>query len=119
MAEILPFKGLRYNPEKIKDISKVITPPYDVISEKERDDYYQLHPENIIRLILSKDLPGDDQSNNKYTRSAEFFDTWKKEEILKAVEIRQDSYFEPEEVHSEETILSESWEHPDEAVVCE
>ena len=52
MAEILPFKGLRYNPEKIKDISKVITPPYDVISEKERDDYYQLYPENIIRLIL-------------------------------------------------------------------
>ena len=83
MAEILPFKGLRYNPEKIKDISKVITPPYDVISEKERDDYYQLHPENIIRLILGKDLPGDDQSNNKYTRSAEFFDTWRKEEILK------------------------------------
>ncbi|MCR4289929.1 MAG: DUF1015 domain-containing protein [Candidatus Scalindua sp.] len=83
MATILPFKGLRYNPEKIKDISKVITPPYDVISEKERDDYYQLHPDNIIRLILSKELPGDDQSNNKYTRSAEFFDTWRKEEILK------------------------------------
>ena len=83
MATILPFKGLRYNPEKIKDISKVITPPYDVISEKERDDYYQLHPDNIIRLILSKDIPGDDQSNNKYTRSAEFFDTWRKEEILK------------------------------------
>ena len=83
MATILPFKGLRYNPEKIKDISKVITPPYDVISKKERDDYYQLHPDNIIRLILSKELPGDDQSNNKYTRSAESFDTWRKEEILK------------------------------------
>jgi len=83
MATILPFKGLRYNPEKIKDISKVITPPYDVISEKERDDYYQLHPDNIIRLILSKELPGDDQSNNKYTRSAESFETWRKEEILK------------------------------------
>ncbi len=83
MTTILPFKGIRYNPEKIKDISKVITPPYDVISEKERDDYYQFHPDNIIRLILSKDLPGDNQSNNKYTRSAEFFDTWRKEGILK------------------------------------
>ena len=83
MATILPFKGLRYNSEKIKDISKVITPPYDVISEKERDDYYQLHPDNIIRLILSKELPGDDQSSNKYTRSAESFETWRKEEILK------------------------------------
>ncbi len=83
MATILPFKGLRYNPEKIKDISKVITPPYDVISEKERDDYYELHPDNIIRLILSKDLPSDDQSNNKYTRSAESYDKWRKEETLK------------------------------------
>jgi len=82
MAKILPFKGLRYNPEKIKDVSKVITPPYDIVSEEERDGYYQLHPNNIIRLILGKDFPGDNQSNNKYTRSAEFFDTWRKEEIL-------------------------------------
>ncbi len=82
MATILPFKGLRYNPEKIKDISKVITPPYDVISEEERDGYYELHPNNIIRLILGKNFPGDDQSNNKYTRSAESFDTWRREEIL-------------------------------------
>ena len=57
MAEILPFKGLRYNPEKINDISKVITPPYDIISEEERDGYYQLDPNNIIRLILGKDFP--------------------------------------------------------------
>ncbi|GAX61808.1 hypothetical protein SCALIN_C28_0010 [Candidatus Scalindua japonica] len=83
MATVLPFKGLRYNPDKIEDISKVITPPYDVISENERDDYYKLHPNNIIRLILSKELPGDDQSNNKYTRSGESFDTWRKEEVLK------------------------------------
>src|SRR3989338_8585543 len=82
MAIILPFKGFRYNPEKINDISKVITPPYDIISEEERDGYYQLDPNNIIRLILGKDFPGDDQSNNKYTRSAEFFDTCRKEEIL-------------------------------------
>jgi uncharacterized protein (DUF1015 family) len=82
MATILPFKGLRYNPEKIKDISQVITPPYDVISEKERDGYYEVHPSNVIRLILGKEYPGDDQSKNKYTRSAEFFDTWRREEIL-------------------------------------
>ncbi len=82
MATILPFKGLRYNPEKIEDISKVITPPYDIISEEERDDYYETHPNNIIRLILGKNTTDDDQSNNKYTRSAEFFDTWRREEIL-------------------------------------
>ncbi len=82
MATILPFRGLRYNSEKIEDISKVTTPPYDVISEKERDRFYQLHPNSIIRLILGKELPGDDQSVNKYSRAAGFFDEWRKEKIL-------------------------------------
>ncbi|MFQ5965103.1 MAG: DUF1015 domain-containing protein [Candidatus Scalinduaceae bacterium] len=82
MATILPFKGLRYNPEKIKDISKVITPPYDIISEEDKEGYYQLHPNNIIRLILGRDFPDDNQSSNKYIRAAEFFDTWRKENIL-------------------------------------
>ncbi|MCP5004459.1 MAG: DUF1015 domain-containing protein [Planctomycetes bacterium] len=82
MATILPFRGLRYNPEKIEDMSKVTTPPYDVISEKERDRFYELHPNSIIRLILGKDLPADDQSVNKYTRAAEFFGGWRKEEVL-------------------------------------
>ncbi|GJQ60005.1 MAG: DUF1015 domain-containing protein [Candidatus Scalindua sp. AMX11] len=82
MAAILPFRGLRYNPEKIEDISKVTTPPYDVISEKERERFYGLHPNSIIRLILGKDLPGDTQSVNKYTRAAGFFEEWRKEQVL-------------------------------------
>ncbi len=82
MATIIPFKGIRYNPEKIKDISKVITPPYDIISNDERESYYQLHANNIIRLILGKDFSDDNQSNNKYTRAAGFFDEWRKEKIL-------------------------------------
>lgn len=82
MAVILPFKGTRYNQEKVKDISKVITPPYDIISEEERERYYELHPNNIIRLILGKDYAGDDQSVNKYTRASGFFDSWRKENIL-------------------------------------
>ena len=36
MAVIAPFKGILYNPEKIGDMSKVIAPPYDVISQMVR-----------------------------------------------------------------------------------
>ncbi len=82
MVTVLPFKGIRYNTKKIKDISSVITPPYDIISEEERERYYQAHPNNIIRLILGKDFPDDNQSVNKYTRAAGYFDTWRKENIL-------------------------------------
>ncbi|MDR4497035.1 MAG: DUF1015 domain-containing protein [Candidatus Scalindua sp.] len=82
MATILPFRGIRYNPGKIEDISKVVTPPYDVISDEEREGFYRNHPNNIIRLELGKDFPGDNLSVNKYTRAAVYFQEWRREHIL-------------------------------------
>ena len=32
MAVVAPFRGVRYNPEKIERLEDVVTPPYDVIS---------------------------------------------------------------------------------------
>lgn len=52
MAEISPFCALYYSQEKVKDISLVVTPPYDVISPEERLKFYIRHPLNVIRLIL-------------------------------------------------------------------
>jgi uncharacterized protein (DUF1015 family) len=82
MAKIFPFKGLRYNQEKIKDMSKVLAPPYDIISKDEREHYYQLSPYNVIRLILNKEEPGDNEAHNTYTRANEFFQKWQKDDIL-------------------------------------
>ena len=50
MAQIIPFKGLRYNKEKIGDLAKVMTPPYDIISPDEQEQYYNMNDYNIIRL---------------------------------------------------------------------
>ncbi|MDW7990578.1 MAG: hypothetical protein RMK65_00200, partial [Anaerolineae bacterium] len=36
MAVIRPFRGVRYNLEKIGDLSRVITQPYDRIHEPEQ-----------------------------------------------------------------------------------
>lgn len=83
MAIIKPFQGLRYNRDVIEDISSVVTPPYDVISPQEQERYYQIHPNNIIRLDLGKDFPEDTAETNKYTRAAEFLEIWKKDGILK------------------------------------
>ncbi len=82
MAEVRPLKGVVYNTEKIKDISKVIAPPYDVISEKERDLYYELHPFNIIRLILNRPENGDSSPEDRIKRAADYFQRWLKEGIL-------------------------------------
>src|SRR3972149_4062903 len=83
MAIIKPFCGLRYNKEIIADMSSVVTPPYDVISPEGQERYYQIHPNNIIRMDFGKDFSGDTKKTNKYTRAAEFLSNWRKQGILK------------------------------------
>ena len=36
MAEVLPFPGVRFNPDRIDDLVDVIAPPYDVIYAPDR-----------------------------------------------------------------------------------
>ena len=82
MAEIIPFEGILYNPEKINDFAKVITPPFDVISKKDQKNFYESHPNNIIRLILGKSGQKDTNQNNRYTRAAEQFNNWLSDGIM-------------------------------------
>jgi len=83
MANILPFKGTLYNQQKINGLSKVVAPPYDVISPLEQDELYNADPYNIIRILFGKDLHGDNEKENKYTRASEFLKRWHEENILK------------------------------------
>ena len=82
MAEVLPFRGILYNPQKIRNLSDVVTPPYDVISKQEQHDFYERHPQNIIRLILGKATENDTVNNNYYTRASDFLKNWFSENIL-------------------------------------
>jgi len=82
MAMIAPFKGLTYNFGKMGDISKLIAPPYDVITEKEQKEYYRTHSNNVIRLILGKKKTGDSDWDNRYTRAADYLKRWESEDIL-------------------------------------
>jgi uncharacterized protein (DUF1015 family) len=82
MARIFPFRGIQYNQEKIKNLSDVMTPPYDVISKEEQDNFYKRHPNNIIRLILGQIGDTDTPKDNRYTRAAEYFQNWRAEGIL-------------------------------------
>jgi uncharacterized protein (DUF1015 family) len=70
MATIVPFRGLRYNQEKVKQLSSVVTPPYDIIDEAAQARYYADDPVNIIRLELGLIFPQDTACNNRYKRVA-------------------------------------------------
>src|SRR3990172_2701285 len=82
MAYILPFKGIIYNSEKIKDIRDVVAPPYDVISPEEQDRLYKRHKNNVVRLILGKDSENDEPANNRYMRARDYLESWQRDSIL-------------------------------------
>lgn len=81
LADFRPFRALRYNTEKVA-MDNVIAPPYDVISPEGQDKFYDRDPLNVIRLILNKELPTDHEKDNRYTRAHQFFQTWRKEQVL-------------------------------------
>jgi len=82
MVHIIPFKGLRYNQEKISNPASVVTPPYDIIDEVAQARYYAEHPANIIRLELGFIFPQDTSNNNRYTRAAQYLEKWIEDETL-------------------------------------
>jgi uncharacterized protein (DUF1015 family) len=82
MTEIAPFRGVRYNKDKIPDLSKVVIPPYDVISREEQEVFYSTNPHNMINLELGKAYPEDTDDNNPHTRAGRFFKEWRKDDVL-------------------------------------
>lgn len=75
MATIIPFRGIRYNAAKV-DINEVVTPPYDVIDTASQEHFYDVNPYNVIRLELGKTIPEDNETNNRYTRAAQYLKEW-------------------------------------------
>lgn len=82
MPTIQAFRGVRYDLGHVGSLSKVIAPPYDVIDAELQQKLYDLSPANVVRLILNKDEPGDDESNNRYTRAARTLRSWTREGVL-------------------------------------
>ncbi len=82
MPKIAAFRGLRYDLGHVGSLSDVIAPPYDVIGPELQESLYKRHPANVIRLILNREEPGDDDTNNRYSRAARFLKNWQKEGVL-------------------------------------
>ena len=80
MVDILPFRGVRYDPAAAGGaLSALVAPPYDVISPAEQDALYQKHPANVVRLILGRE-------EDKYAQSGRLFREWLASGTLKADE---------------------------------
>jgi uncharacterized protein (DUF1015 family) len=75
MAHIAPFRGVFYNQKKIRDLAKVVAPPYDVISPEEQERLYKRSPYNFIRLDLN-------QEPDSYQAVAQMLTEWQTQGIL-------------------------------------
>lgn len=82
MAEIAPFRGLRYNLEKVPDLAQVVIPPYDVISPGEQQAFHERNPYNFIRLELGLAKPEDSGEDNPHIRAAALLGQWQHRGIL-------------------------------------
>ena len=75
MAEIKAFKGLRFR-EKAGKIETLVCPPYDIISDEQRESFIQNNPYNVIRLELPR-------GENPYREAGILLKRWEEEGILK------------------------------------
>ncbi len=73
-----PFRGLRYGPAV--DLSKVTSPPYDVIDADGVVALEQASNVNVVRLILPRD---DASEGDRYLRAATTLASWRAEGVLR------------------------------------
>ncbi len=82
MAKIIPFRGIRYAVTGGSRLSKVVAPPYDVISTQQKKQLKTADPHNVIRLIIGNPSheahrPSDYQAAKKH------FSEWREKGVLK------------------------------------
>ena len=82
MADIRPFRALRYNLERVS-ASQVVTQPYDKITPAMQEQYYAASPYNLVRIILGRREDGDNTLKSVYSRAADYGQNWRAQGILK------------------------------------
>ena len=83
MSTIIPFHGARYDSMVVGNVKQVVAPPYDIIDAAGQKALHDRHPQNIIRLELGLDQPGDGPGHNRYSRAASTLRDWLKSGALK------------------------------------
>ena len=72
MAEIKPFRALRYDERQAGPLEDLVAPPYDVISSEERESYLAKSPYNVVHLTLPE----------SEAEAGRLFGEWREQKIL-------------------------------------
>lgn len=82
MAQVVAFRGVRYDTKKAGDLRSVTAPPYDVISAEELEDLRSRSPYNIVHIDLPNLNPTTE--GNPYTEAGKQFRRWLEEGAMQA-----------------------------------
>jgi uncharacterized protein (DUF1015 family) len=80
MTDIQPFRALRYDPSRVA-LGDVIAPVYDVVAPEDRALYWDRHPHNALRLVLTRDVA--EEADTDYREVAETIAAWRAEGVLR------------------------------------
>ncbi|MER6632725.1 DUF1015 domain-containing protein [Streptomyces sp. NPDC000987] len=79
--ELTPFRGLRYDPDRVGSLAAVTSPPYDVVVRPDGLHHLQdADPHNIVRLILPQATTPDARNE----QAADTLRRWLAEGVLTA-----------------------------------
>lgn len=81
--EIKAFRAFRFNEKLVGDTGSCIAPPYDVINTETQEQLYAKNEYNIVRIIKGKASFDDNETNNQYTRAAQYLNEWIENGVLK------------------------------------
>lgn len=111
MAQVRPFRGYRYATED-RDISTYCAPPYDVLSEEQRDELTSRNPHNAVELELGKGALDDEVPGNRYETTAARWRQWIAQDVLSRDEqpclyVLEQRFVHAGEMHARTSVICE------------
>lgn len=76
MAVVMPFRGLRFSPDKVANLDEVISPPYDVINAQAADELLAKSPYNMLHLDLRCPAAGEQAPEDRHGEAARRYAAW-------------------------------------------
>ena len=83
MAEVSPFRGIRYDAAKVRKVSDVLCPPYDIISAQQERSFLERSRYSAVALELRELKPGEPVDSGRYQASAARLGAWLREGVLR------------------------------------
>jgi uncharacterized protein (DUF1015 family) len=77
-----PFRGLRYDADRVGDVGAVTSPPYDVMDRSIIEELLERHPRNVVRLILPRLVADPMHIEDPDAHAAKQLQRWTEQGVL-------------------------------------